>query len=189
MTKRIVRRPRIHRAQAAVVFEGASFDFKALPPMSREYLGLLGLKTAMLISTATAVETYRSLQAGHLPDDKPLTEPRKSKWRQAVASAMAAAKAEQEAVKGARRSVIEYAAKVHLPAMEAHVAKLDADLIKKLMKRDDVQEHYRMLFNPHGGAEQMSLLAMVGVVTNGPKLPEAPSAPEEKVHLPADIEE
>jgi hypothetical protein len=128
----------------------------------RDYLTLLGLKTALL-AHRNALDTYTELAAGKVPDQKPEPPPRVAKGREALAAACAAAAAMEEAPKGTKKVAIENLAAAKLPAMRAHVLTLSRDTVRRLSTRADVQEHYRRLFGHRTADLQISLLAIAGV--------------------------
>lgn len=165
--RRRVRRGRFDRACMAVTLgSGAtehSYTCNGLPAGVQSYLTLLGLKSALLM-TKDADLAYEALKAGTVPEQRPQAMPRKSKWREAIAYALAVAKVQQTAPKGTKKTAVEQMILAELPLMQSHAATLSKETVRKLAERADVAEHYRRMFGTKPSDAQTSLFALAGVI-------------------------
>lgn len=174
-TPRIVRRGWIDVTDQVVTLGSGErahrYTSAGLAAPVREYLCVLGLKTALL-ADRDADAAYALLRDGRLPALKSPAPPRRSKWREAIAVTLAHAAAVAAAPKGTKRGVLEQMSAERLPFMQQHVAALPKGIIQQLSAREDVSETYRRMFNGKDDG-QLSLLAMAGV--DGPlPVPEQP---------------
>jgi hypothetical protein len=146
------------------------FTCAGLPDITRAYLVALGLKTALL-AYRDAAATYARLKRGEIPEPRQPQPPRQSKRRTALAACLAMAKARQDAKPGTKKRELELMAQDNMPAMYAHVATLSKDTVRRLCARDDVCETYRTMYGHGTDSNQLSLLALAGVVDPPMELP------------------
>jgi hypothetical protein len=173
--RRVVRRPRIDVPGQVVMLGGGRYTPTGMPSTVRDYLCVLGLKTALL-SEKDPDAIYTRLASGLVPRQRPPAPVRRSKWRDAIATTLAQAAALAAAPKGTKKTTLDAMIAERLEAMRAHVATLPIETVRALSAREDVSETYRRLFNPRFDGQE-SLLALAGVVDGPLPLPdEAPQA-------------
>lgn len=146
------------------------FSCAGLPETARAYLLTLGLKTALL-ADADAADAYARLKQGAIPAPNLPQPPKPSKRRAALAATLAMTKARQDAPAGTKRRDLEMLARDALPRMQAHVAELPSETVRRLCARDDVTEMYRQMYGHTTDSAQLSLLALAGVVDPPLELP------------------
>jgi hypothetical protein len=170
VAKRVVRRPRIDVTGLVVMLGGGRYTAVDMPSTVRDYLTVLGLKTALL--SGDNVDTaYTLLMSGLIPNQRPPTPPRRSKWREAIAATLAQAMAAAAAPRGIKRAALDAMVADRLEGMRTHVATLSKDTVRHLAGREDVGETYRRMFSPHFDGQE-SLLALAGVVDGPLPLPD-----------------
>jgi hypothetical protein len=166
-SRRRVRRGRFDNAGMVVTLGSGPSEHRytcnGLPASVQSYLTLLGLKFALL-SNKDADLAYEALKAGTVPEQRPQAPARKSKWREAIAYALAVTKVQQLAPKGTRKAVIDQMVQAEMPTMQAHASTLPKETVRKLAERADVQEVYRRLFGTKAADAQTSLFALAGVL-------------------------
>lgn len=163
--RRRVRRGRLDSANMVVTLGAGAQEQRyactTLPQPVQTYLTLLGLKQALLMKHDANV-AYQALRAGTVPQEKPPAPPRKSRWREAIAYALAASKVAASAPKGTKKAVIEQMIQIELPEMTERAGALSKEVVRKLGERADVQDVYRRLYGTKPSDAQISLWALAG---------------------------